>query len=248
MQEAGTAYASFNYSGVAFEVAYNPQDASGLGAIREIVALDEYKLAAFAQTLADTPHKVLVDIGANIGIATIIMAKLNPDAAVLAYEPDPQTFALLCENLKLNKLGNVRAYQLAVTGTAKLATAPHATLVKYPAMTGANSTCASATEFRAQYGDASSLSVACTSLDQIVQEHHVAAIALLKIDCEGAEFEILYDCQALPQRRVHNLVGEFHNLAYNTAIPRCAANHSDELIAYCKQHIPGQVQVKTLTL
>ena len=63
----------FQYDGHWFTVAYDPDDASGIGAIRELVDRDAYGLARFRDLTG-----VLVDVGANIGIATVILAKLNP--------------------------------------------------------------------------------------------------------------------------------------------------------------------------
>lgn len=67
---------------------------------------------------------VVVDIGANIGYYTLILAKLvGENGKVIAFEPDPENFALLEKNVKINGCKNVISVQKAVsnkTGKLKL--------------------------------------------------------------------------------------------------------------------------------
>lgn len=58
---------------------------------------------------------VCVDVGANIGIHTVLLSSLSrPDGLVYAYEPDPRNFALLSRNLKNNGCDNVLAENCAI--------------------------------------------------------------------------------------------------------------------------------------
>ncbi len=54
-----------------------------------------------------------IDIGANIGVHSIINAKLG--LKVLAFEPDPWHIKLLKRNIKKNKLKNIKIYDAAVS-------------------------------------------------------------------------------------------------------------------------------------
>ena len=57
--------------------------------------------------------KKVLDIGANLGLHSICMARMG--FTVRAYEPDPEHFIHLMENLKANKVaGSVKAYMQAV--------------------------------------------------------------------------------------------------------------------------------------
>lgn len=49
----------------------------------------------------------LFDIGANIGIYSILAATWNPEGTVVAVEPMPATFAHLCQNAAVNALQNL---------------------------------------------------------------------------------------------------------------------------------------------
>lgn len=57
---------------------------------------------------------LLVDVGANFGWYSCLLARLCPDRTVLAYEPDPDNFSLLLAHLTLNELPRVQAFQLAL--------------------------------------------------------------------------------------------------------------------------------------
>ena len=74
---------------------------------------DPQEFAFLARVL--TPTSGFVDIGANVGIYTLIAAKrFAPRGRILAVEPDPVTFGRLATNLALNGLAQVQARQLAV--------------------------------------------------------------------------------------------------------------------------------------
>ncbi|MCJ7655820.1 MAG: FkbM family methyltransferase, partial [Dehalococcoidia bacterium] len=58
-------------------------------------------------------YKRVLDIGANIGLHSIILSKCGFE--VHAYEPDPRHFEVLQRNLRLNNCSNVRPFNLAVS-------------------------------------------------------------------------------------------------------------------------------------
>ena len=61
------------------------------------------------------PGDVVADVGANIGSHTLLYSQLVGEAGhVLAFEPQPKIFHMLCANLALNGLANVTTYQAGV--------------------------------------------------------------------------------------------------------------------------------------
>jgi FkbM family methyltransferase len=61
------------------------------------------------------PGEVVFDIGANVGLYTILLAKVVGDGGhVIAFEPENQTYAHLLENVELNGLTNVRCFRKAL--------------------------------------------------------------------------------------------------------------------------------------
>ena len=58
---------------------------------------------------------VFVDVGANIGYYTLLAAqRVGPKGKVFAYEPNPENFALLKDNIELNQLHNVHSFPWAL--------------------------------------------------------------------------------------------------------------------------------------
>lgn len=74
--------------------------------------LDELIIFSFYWTNRQRYQRVL-DIGANIGLHSIILSKCGFD--IRAYEPDPQHFEILQRNLALNQCSNVQAFNVAVS-------------------------------------------------------------------------------------------------------------------------------------
>jgi FkbM family methyltransferase len=54
----------------------------------------------------------IIDVGANIGAASIYFAGLYPDARVHAFEPGPESFALLAENTA--PFGNISVHEVGL--------------------------------------------------------------------------------------------------------------------------------------
>lgn len=62
------------------------------------------------------PGQTVIDVGANIGLYTLLLAKLvGADGRVLAFEPGPVSFGLLTVNVHLNRYRNVTLENRAVT-------------------------------------------------------------------------------------------------------------------------------------
>ena len=61
------------------------------------------------------PGDVVYDIGANVGLYTVLLAKkVGKDGEVIAFEPHSRTYRRLVSNMKLNELANVRAFRKAL--------------------------------------------------------------------------------------------------------------------------------------
>jgi FkbM family methyltransferase len=61
------------------------------------------------------PGMTVVDVGSNLGLYTVLLSqRVGPAGRVLAFEPDPDLFALLQRNCVLNDCHNVAAHNLAL--------------------------------------------------------------------------------------------------------------------------------------
>jgi len=119
----------------------------------------------------------IVDVGAHIGSFTVWAARRAPDARCLAVEPNPETFALLSQNLRRNALtGRVQAINVAVAGESGAGTLE---FTDHSLGT------------RLSRGGAGQVAVKISTLADLLSEAQIAQIDLLKIDCEGMEYEVL---------------------------------------------------------
>jgi FkbM family methyltransferase len=89
-----------------------------VAAFREIFGTNEYnlrRLARWHEILALYAHverPLILDLGANIGLATLYFAKNWPKAYIVAVEPDEENFRLMLANL--DGLSNVKPVNAAV--------------------------------------------------------------------------------------------------------------------------------------
>jgi FkbM family methyltransferase len=127
----------------------------------------------------------VVDIGANVGYYTLLAARLvGPWGKVYAFEPSPENFALLSQNVEANGYKNVVLSPKAVSDRSGSA-ALH--------IDRASSGGHSLGGFR---GGADSVDVETVSLDDyFVGERQT--VDLLKMDAEGAEMSILVGMRRL---------------------------------------------------
>ena len=229
---ANNSQSNFVYNNNHYYIEYNNNDCSGPDGITEIVTNNDYLLNNFN----NIESKIFVDIGANLGIASIILAKQNPNSVIYSFEPCKKTYNILINNIKLNNLNNVKAYNLAVTkpGIEKLK------LYKHFLHSGANTTYGnnnidSHTSFKSGYEE-----VECISFDDIIKNNNIDSIELLKIDCEGAEYDILYSSEYFKNNYIKNMVGEFHKLNWNIN------EDPNKLLEYSKKYVNGIFKISIL--
>ena len=88
-----------------------------MGSIDSLNLFDIDELIIFSFYLANRKrYRRVLDIGANIGLHSIIMSKCGFE--VRSYEPDPRHFEILQRNLALNNCSNVQAFNKAVSREA----------------------------------------------------------------------------------------------------------------------------------
>jgi FkbM family methyltransferase len=121
---------------------------------------------------------VFVDVGAHIGKYAVMVARhLEHRGQVVAIEPDAGNFYILSKNLELNRLLNARAINVACWDCE--AELPLYLDTRDPI------------KHSLTVQSAQSVSVKARPLDAVLQEHQIAAVDLLKIDAEGADFRVL---------------------------------------------------------
>jgi FkbM family methyltransferase len=151
-----------------------------------------------------THQPFIVDCGSNIGISVLFFMSMYPHGHMLAFEPDPKTFACLVQNIKENNLEDtVTPYSVAlsdVDGNKK------ARLHIKGDEPGA--------------GSQNLFSPHCTKSDTTIEvnverlsTYLNEPVDLLKLDIEGAELEVLRDLVKTGKiSLVRNIVMELHFL------------------------------------
>lgn len=81
-------------------------------ALKEVVLDEEYESCGVE---IDKNDRIIVDIGAGFGDFSILMAQKYPRTKIYAFEPDRSYFALFENNLKINRIANVKPVNKAVT-------------------------------------------------------------------------------------------------------------------------------------
>jgi FkbM family methyltransferase len=148
----------------------------------EVVIEDCYKIFSYAK---HANPKVIVDIGANLGVFSKLCALLFPQADIYAYEPNPSAL----EWLELNAAGTrIQVLPCAVgesSGLVELDTSYDSTIGRIRA--------------------GGSLSVQCVAASDIAAG---SRIDFLKMDCEGSEWSILQNAALLDRTNVLRM--EYH--------------------------------------
>jgi FkbM family methyltransferase len=150
------------------------------------------------------PGDVVIDVGAHVGAFSVPALFDNPGIKILAFEPDPQNFRLLKENAARNGLDGNRllTYNLAVANTEE-------DLMFARGRTSTTGSVARAGFFKAS-PDSEMVVVSTTTIENIFRQHAIDVCRLLKVDCEGSEYEILGRLSDATLARIENIIVEVH--------------------------------------
>jgi FkbM family methyltransferase len=127
----------------------------------------------------------VVDVGAHIGLYTIIAAKrVGPTGKVIAIEPDPENFKILKKNILLNQLSNVESLECAAYSAKKKLR------LFLPEVESGRTIFNTVMQDRVKNCN-NFIEVEANTLDNILNENNVQRVNYVKIDVEGAELEVL---------------------------------------------------------
>jgi FkbM family methyltransferase len=169
-------------NGLRFSVRARTTD---LAVLNEAVFLNPYLASGHVELREDS---VVMDVGANIGDFAIQAAARCPRGRVYAVEPMSEYSTLLETNKRLNRLSNLEIFRVALgdhQGEIKLSIAGAESGAYFNGTTKANTETAR-----------------LTTLPQLMRDYGLERIDLLKMDCEGSEWDILPAARSvLPQIR-----------------------------------------------
>ena len=170
---------------------------------KEVFLKDHYDINFLVKNLSEKP--VIVDIGANAGYFSILMLTKFLEAKLYCFEPIPANHQVLLKNL-YNNLGSddrIKIYECAVVGKKvdKLS-------MYY---TAKDSFSISASRFNNFDHNKDPISVKTITLEEIVSSVK-EKVDLLKLDCEGGEYDIIYETSIGTFDDVKQIVMEVHDL------------------------------------
>lgn len=167
---------------------------SDVRAYRQIFIDQEYDFQV------DTPPKVIIDAGANIGLASIYFANRYPEAKIIAIEPERTNFELLKENVA--PYSQIIPLQAALWNKNEEIDLIDPGQGNWAFMT-TNGSSSDAPPNNARH------KVKALTIDQILQDYGLAKVDILKIDIEGAEKEVFNDSSSWIDK-VDSLIVELH--------------------------------------
>lgn len=157
--------------------------------------LEIFVLRNYDIELTETPKTVL-DIGANVGMYTLRCSKQFRGAQITAFEPVQSNYKRLEENLSEIK-HNAHIQNLAVGKDDG-----EATIYLHPVNSGAHSL------YSEQVEEAEEKEIIkIRGINKVVSEHK-DAIDLMKLDCEGAEYDIVMAMSPNSAKRVSTIIIE----------------------------------------
>lgn len=148
---------------------------------------------------------VVIDIGGGIGDFTTFAGRAHPSNRVFAFEPTPDSFNLLERNLAQNQVTNARAFPQAIWSEAGS--------LWMDTTAGEPGQYISHAENDPTRKDTqpAGVNVPCIPLSQAFDELAIDQCDLLKMDCEGAEYAILFKTPGNLLKRIRRIVMEYHD-------------------------------------
>ena len=143
---------------------------------------------------------VIVDAGANVGLASVYFANRFPDARIFAIEPEQSNFDLL--------LKNVAPYKNIVPIFAALWNENKQISLVDPGLGNSGFMTEDGGAAEQSLGQQLQLTKAMT-VDRLMGDHAIAKIDILKVDIEGAEREVFADPSSWIGK-VDSLIVELH--------------------------------------
>jgi FkbM family methyltransferase len=180
-----------NYKGLIFFYRENTTDENVLEGIKLI--------NFFSEVPEYFPHRndIIIDVGAHIGTFSLIAAPIVVKGKVFAIEASKESYDFLRMNIEANNFTNVYAYHLALAdrkGTTRLYHSPDGNW-------GHTISEEVSLEFE---------KVSSNTLANFMSENNIVKCDFLKMNCEGAEFDIILNAKMETLQKIRTILIKYH--------------------------------------
>ncbi len=159
--------------------------------VSEVWAQDIYRVGGFEIKEDDT----VIDIGAHIGIFSVQAG--SQAKRIIAFEPFRENYDILRKNILLNNIKNITTVNLGVSGKRG-----KRRIYFDKTNSSCNSICIKSDN---------SAEIRCITLEDVFRNYKINRCNYLKIDCEGAEYEILFNTPDKIFERIDRIALEYHD-------------------------------------
>jgi FkbM family methyltransferase len=169
--------------------------------VKELFFTDDYQLDRIKETLK-TESLNIIDVGANVGYFSAFAFTRFPKARVISVEPIPKNLALLKANQERNADKNwefIEGVMSNVTENIEIT------------FDDADDFSTSASVVGLDDGS-DKLTVKAFSFEDFLGKHGMEKVDILKLDCEGSEYNILCELNDEMLQKIQFITMETHDL------------------------------------
>ena len=160
---------------------------------------------------------VIIDIGSHIGTTTLPICKSNPDISCIGFEANLNNYKNLIKNISENEIKNFTPNFCGVySKTGQILESRF------------RSDNSGATGFFNKNVNENSNYIPTISLDDIFKVYKLGNVKVFKIDCEGAEYEILYNSKDLKDIEIEYMYLEAHDYPLQDYDPKDLIRYVEE--------------------
>ena len=200
--------------------------------VREIIANDIFYSGIFGNYEGETlrlwyeiskeVNGLVLDIGAYSGLYSLLAASANKQSSIVAFEPHPNNFDLLCKNIQMNEFSNITSDNRAISNKTGKALFYNYSVGELES-TGF-------TLINHRYVETESSSISCPTIsfkEYLESNHKEQILSLVKLDIERAELIVLRDgieriqkdqtiifCEILDRESIFKIHSLFNKIDY----------------------------------
>ncbi|MDO8499573.1 MAG: FkbM family methyltransferase [bacterium] len=177
------------------------RDAVDTSVLAEIFKHREYRAV---EDVIATASDAIIDVGAHAGFFSLYARALNPTVKIFALEPEPKNFTTLGQHIKNNHLIGIKPLAVAlagVSGDRELLPAPDSHNHRLVLLSPDN------------IKNKTTLPVQALSFTDFCAQNKIKQVALIKMDIEGGEYEVIDFMTDADFARVACIIMEYHDWA-----------------------------------